>query len=66
MKNYKNYEGCNMNYTQRVFWMVLNESIHKRKLELKDIKRIDFEELLQLAINHNVASFCLLYTSRCV
>ena len=56
MKNYKNYEGCNMNYTQRVFWMVLNESIHKRKLELKDIKRIDFEELLQLAINHNVAS----------
>ena len=45
---------CVEETAQRVFWMVLNESIHKRKLELKDIKRIDFEELLQLAINHNV------------
>lgn len=45
-----------MNFTQETLLKILTESIHKRKYEIEDIRNVDFKELFNLSVQHNIVS----------
>lgn len=45
-----------MNYTQEVMLQILSSAIHKKKYELNEIDKIDFEEMFKLSQEHNITA----------